>query len=66
MGKSCEDCAHCIVCGYDPRKEVMTISYVCDVDRTHCAPWRVSGCPTWELGDPWERAKRDWEERYGR
>lgn len=56
----CGDCDHCRILGYDPRKEIMTLSYWCKPKNRHTSPGET--CRQWVYGDPWARTK----EAFGR
>lgn len=56
----CDTCDHCRVRGYDPRKEIMTISYWCEAKQRHVTP--CEECKQWVEGGPCLRAR----EAFGR
>ncbi len=72
MTKTCNTCGNCVICGWRPNREVMTISYKCDVKPGHVYP-SDDDCDAWVHGEPreraereWEQAERVWEEHHGR
>ena len=56
-GDVCASCEHCHLVGYDPRKEVCTVSYLCDLRNGHVSP--CGACDDYKRGGPHREAKED-------
>lgn len=54
MANNCSNCDNCGIVGYNPRKEINTISYWCEAK--HVNPG--DSCTKWKKGNPWEKVRR--------
>lgn len=43
IGRRCCNCRHCCLVGYDPAKEVCTVSYWCEAKGRHTSPDKECG-----------------------